>query len=122
MTNDSNSANDAIITRQDIEAIRTVLTHMANHDPLALSKVENVEIPSHPAFWTSLENLPVQLVPPPSDFIDTWSISLFLSKNCVWFTGPMWSKEEGQSEMYLYLSKDLSTIPPKLVVEDYRLP
>lgn len=122
MNDGSEKQNIAIVTTRDVETIRAILTHIANHDATALNRLENVVVPSNPAFWSSLENLPVRLIPPPNDFIDSWSISLFLSKKCVWCRGPMWSEEEGESEMYLYLSKDLSETPPKIHIEDYRLP
>jgi hypothetical protein len=110
-----------IFSYEDVSTIRSILKYMADGDKESLNSMDGVEIPDSLFFWPSLLDSPVTFIEPPEDFISAWQLQFVYSKSILLLNGPMWSKEEGQSDMILFIEKHLSGESGVLKIIDYRV-
>lgn len=113
---------EVLLTSEDVLKIKTVLTFVAQFDVVSLSSEPNLVVPENPLFWKALRELPVTLIPPPDNFFALWTMTLSVTNLILSFRGPMWTREEGPSEMHLYIDKYLDTAPSLFKLVDYRMP
>lgn len=111
-----------IFSGQDISVIRKILTHLANFDKTSLQLMGNVEVPNNPCFWLGLQNFPATFILPPTDFISTWQLQFVYDKSVLLMSGPLWTKEEGESDLWLFTEKYSLGNRPTIKIIDYRVP
>jgi hypothetical protein len=110
----------AILTFEDIDKIRLIVKYMGDRDRAGLRNLEGVEYPSDEWFWTTLDTYPVTIIEPPIDYFSSWNI--IFAEDTLILEGPMWSIEEGQSELRLFIEKYLDRTPHVIRIKDYRVP
>jgi hypothetical protein len=108
-----------IISFRDIGTTRLIMKCIAEKDANQLAALSGVKLTKDEHFWPSLEGCGVAFEEPPSDFFVLWHMQFDEQKNILSLEGPMWVKDEGPSNWYLYLEKYVNHNPPFIYIKAY---
>lgn len=115
----NNIINKCILSYADIQTIRLIMKCLAEKDVKGLAALPMVKESDDRYFWPSLNGCGIEFDEPPDDFFILWYMQFGQQKNILSLEGPMWEKNVGASNWYLYLEKYIEADPPYIFIKGY---
>lgn len=115
----SYNSKKCIFSFGDIETIRLIMKCMAEKDIKGLATVPGVKRTEDEYFWPCLDECGTEFEEPPPDFFDLWHMQFIKDKSTLGLEGPMWGKDQGPTDWYLYLEKHVDANPPYIYIKGY---
>jgi hypothetical protein len=94
-----------ILSDKDIQKVHSILAAVAKKDRRKIHVMKDVRYLDEESFWQSIVDLPVTLVKPPKRFFGNWNFGYSPEKKILSMEGPVWTKEQGCSDAYLYIDR-----------------
>jgi hypothetical protein len=108
-----------ILSLGDIITIRLIMKYIAEKDSKKLAALPNVKLVQDNHFWSSLDDCGTEFEEPPKNFFVLWHMQFGEEKQILSLEGPMWSRNQGDSDWYLYLEKYIDAEPPYIYIKGY---
>jgi hypothetical protein len=108
-----------ILTYADIETVKFIVKCIVRRGREALHNSENVTFRFFPEdeFWQEVGKFPVHFVDPPDDFFSLWTMQFAQEKKILGIEGPLWTAEQGASDVWLVLEKYTDSTPARFDIK-----
>lgn len=111
-----------ILSDEDIALVARIIAIVAARDKQAAARLESAVFPDDQRFWTSLDFYGYTFVAPPEDAFSFWYVQYGVKERMLNCEGPMWTLEDGDGPVFLYLEKYVDRPSQQWVVRDHRIP